>query len=247
MGRHRSSLAKCVEDVRRFNRFYTSKIGVLERDYLGTRHSLTEARVIYELSLRAACTASDVARFLEVDTGYLSRLLESLERSAVISRSQSSADRREFIIRLTDKGRREAFFVDRRSREVIGRVVTGLTPPERLRLVRALNVVERLLGATPAQTSSQRRNRSVSGPDSPSQTHRDFTGLTKSLARARLGKGLAVRDRVTPRALNAITIDNGRPHERAGDWSWSDEISGARGSRSTSDATTRVSPYKRRE
>jgi len=247
MARHPSIFAKCVEDVRRFNRFYTSKIGVLEKDYLGTRHSVTEARVIYELSLRGACTASDVARFLEVDAGYLSRLLKSLERSAVISRSQSSADRRESIIRLTGKGQCEAALVDQRSQEIIGRVITGLTPAERLRLVHALNVVERLLGATPARGIPQRSRPSVSGPNSPPCAYRGIIGLTKILPGEKTGEPLATPGRVTSRTPISGTVKKDWPGERVESRPGNDETAGARDSRRSSGARARMSQHKRGE
>lgn len=92
--------------VREFSRFYTRRIGALGNAYLGSGFSLTEVRVLYELAQRDAITATEIATALELDRGYLSRMLAQFRRRKLISLTPSSSDRRQTLIRLTAAGRR---------------------------------------------------------------------------------------------------------------------------------------------
>src|SRR5690242_15335937 len=94
-----------VAAIRQFNRFYTRRIGVLEEHLLASPFSLTEARLLYELAQRATATASELARELGLDAGYLSRLLRKLEDAGLIARQAAPEDSRQADIRLTETGR----------------------------------------------------------------------------------------------------------------------------------------------
>jgi DNA-binding MarR family transcriptional regulator len=142
-----SILQKRVETVRRFNRFYTKHIGALHERLQKSPFSLTEVRVISELARGAASTASEMARNLELDSGYLSRLLTSFERQGFITRRQSDADARQSLLALTNAGRAayeplEAAAVDE-VREMLERLGDG----EQEQLIAAMQVIERLLDA----------------------------------------------------------------------------------------------------
>src|SRR5215210_4290003 len=86
--------ARRVADVRTFNRFYTRRIWVLEEGYLESPFSLVQARVLYELAHRSQPTATEIARELGLDTGYLSRILRDFERTGLVSKSPSAHDGR---------------------------------------------------------------------------------------------------------------------------------------------------------
>ena len=136
-----------VETVRRFNRFYTGRIGILPERYLGSGYSLAEARVIYELGRRGECTATELGRELELDLGYLSRLLQGLKRRGVLQGKASPEDGRRSHLTLTPKGAKSYLALDARSRKEVGGMLAALPAAKRDRLVGAMKTVEALLSA----------------------------------------------------------------------------------------------------
>lgn len=134
-----------VAAVRRFNRYYTRRIGVLRGGLVGTPFSLTEARVLYELAQAKHTTASRLARELDLDLGYLSRLLQSLRRRRLVQAETSPDDRRQVLLALTAKGRAAFSMLDRRSRDEVGRLLAAVPEAEQARLVGAMQTVEKLL------------------------------------------------------------------------------------------------------
>jgi DNA-binding MarR family transcriptional regulator/N-acetylglutamate synthase-like GNAT family acetyltransferase len=135
-----------VKRVRRFNRFYTRHIGLLEEGLLKSEFSLTEVRILYELASQEGLRAVDVTRQLGLDTGYLSRILKKFEAAGLVERSQSETDGRESILKLTGKGRRTFEPLDRASQDHVAAMLAQLRPEGRLRLVHAMERVEHLLG-----------------------------------------------------------------------------------------------------
>src|SRR5258708_2700167 len=96
-----------ADAVRAFNRFYTRQIGVLGDHLLHGSFSLTEMRVFYELAQRHGTTAADVGRDLDLDAGYMSRIVKDFENKRLIERTSSPTDGRRSVLRLTPKGRGE--------------------------------------------------------------------------------------------------------------------------------------------
>src|SRR5262245_19891411 len=94
-----------VEAVRRFNRFYTRRIGLLDEGLLHSAFTLAEARVIYELAHHERTTANQLSQELGMDPGYLSRILQGIQRRRLIQRERSLTDRRQLLLSLTDRGR----------------------------------------------------------------------------------------------------------------------------------------------
>src|SRR5688572_23691015 len=134
-----------VDAVRRFNRFYTRRIGVLQPQFLGGPYSLPEARVLYELGHRGECTASELGTDLDLDLGYLSRLLQGLKRQGLVSGERSKEDGRQTRLSLTGKGRKAYLQLDSRSRDEVGGMLAKLAAPEQARLLAALQTVESVL------------------------------------------------------------------------------------------------------
>ena len=122
-----------VADVRAFNRFYTARIGVLRDGLLRTPHSLTEARVIYELGQREVTEVADLRREMDIDAGFLSRLLARLQTHGLVARERSTDDARRQRVRLTEEGAAAFAELDRRSAEEIGAVLDALAEEDQKR------------------------------------------------------------------------------------------------------------------
>ncbi|MDQ3879499.1 MAG: helix-turn-helix domain-containing GNAT family N-acetyltransferase [Chloroflexota bacterium] len=140
-----ASLAERVAAVRGFTRFYTSVIGVLREGLRRTPYSVTEARVIFELAQRDAMDVADLRRVLNVDAGYLSRILTRFEADGIISRARSASDARRHVCRLTAQGRAAFEMLDRRSADEVAALLGGLHDAEQRELVGAMRRIQRLL------------------------------------------------------------------------------------------------------
>jgi DNA-binding MarR family transcriptional regulator/N-acetylglutamate synthase-like GNAT family acetyltransferase len=134
-----------VDAVRRFNRFYTRRIGVLHPSYLGTPFPLPQARVLYEIGQRSDCTASELGTELDIDLGYLSRLLQGLKRHRLVQGQPAKHDARQVRLSLTPKGRKAFATLDESSRRAMGEMLAPLTSGQRSALVGALGTVEAVL------------------------------------------------------------------------------------------------------
>lgn len=144
-----AELNERVAAVRRFNRFYTRKIGVLDEGLLDSPFNLTEMRVLYELAHREQPTATAVGRDLGLDPGYLSRILRRFESEALIAREPNPQDGRQSLLTLTTKGRLAIGKYESRSHAQIRDLIAGLGESDQRRLVEAMDRIERLLGPAP--------------------------------------------------------------------------------------------------
>jgi DNA-binding MarR family transcriptional regulator/GNAT superfamily N-acetyltransferase len=144
-----SSLAQRVAAVREFNRFYTSRIGVLDEGYLSSRLSLTEVRVLYELAHRGSATASELGRDLGIDAGYLSRILRGFSRRGVVTRTTAKDDARKAVLRLSARGKATVAPLEARARDQVGALLKGVPAAEQDRLVASMRTVERTLQPDP--------------------------------------------------------------------------------------------------
>ena len=142
-----SHLDPRIEAVRRFSRFYTRQIGVLNEGLLDSPYSLTEARVIYELAHHGESTASELAGELALDAGYLSRVLTRLGSAGMIEKERSSDDGRRSILRLSAAGEDAFAVLNGRSRNQIAGMLGRLSEQERDALVAAMAMVQRVLQA----------------------------------------------------------------------------------------------------
>ncbi len=135
-----------VEQVRRFNRVMTQRVGALDDRFLGRDRPLGEARVLWEIGAEG-CQVLLLRSRLGLDSGYLSRLLRSLEGDGLIEVSPSEGDRRVRVARLTAAGRRERAMLDERSDEAARSLLAPLNSTQQERLTAAMHDIERLLVA----------------------------------------------------------------------------------------------------
>ncbi len=146
-----------ISAVRRFNRFYTRQIGVLRKNFLDSPYSLGEMRVLYELSQGDDLTASDIARTLDLDAGYLSRLLGDFEKKGLIKRATSKTDARQSHLSLTAQGRKVYAPAEKRSQSDVAAMLAKLDPAKQSQLVGAMQAIESLLeGDAPPATYTLR-------------------------------------------------------------------------------------------
>ena len=143
-------LARHVETVRQFNRFYTQRIGVLDEGLLGSPFSLTEVRVMYELAHRRGVGAADLARDLGLDKGYLSRILKRFRAKNWLARSVADEDGRRHVLSLTAAGRRAFAPLEKRSRQQVRSVLGPLGEPQRQHVLEAMQTIQHNLAARPA-------------------------------------------------------------------------------------------------
>jgi DNA-binding MarR family transcriptional regulator/GNAT superfamily N-acetyltransferase len=135
------------QQVRRFNRVVTGRIGVLSDNYLGSGRPLGEARLLFEIG-RDGANVRDLRERLSLDSGYLSRLLRSLERQGLATSQRASGDARVRRVALTPKGRKEWNALDRRSQDLAVSLLAPLGERQRERLLAAMEEVERLMRAS---------------------------------------------------------------------------------------------------
>ncbi|TGV09849.1 MarR family transcriptional regulator [Mesorhizobium sp. M8A.F.Ca.ET.173.01.1.1] len=138
-----------IDAVRAFNRFYTRQIGVLDEGWLKSTFSLTEARVLYELAHRDGLVASDLVRDLGLDPGYVSRLLKKFEERGLVEREATEADARRASIALTPAGREAFAPLNQDSHDQVRALLDRLAPVDQDRLVKAMRIVQYLLGDRP--------------------------------------------------------------------------------------------------
>ncbi|MGV9838486.1 bifunctional helix-turn-helix transcriptional regulator/GNAT family N-acetyltransferase [Nocardia niigatensis] len=137
--------AQHIAAVRAFNRRYTRIIGVLRGELLGTGYSLTEARILFELAHFGAAEVVDLRLTLDLDAGYLSRILARFEERGLVARRRSDADGRRQVVELTDIGRAAFTVLDQRTQEQIGELLVPHSPLVRTRLVGAMRTIEQIL------------------------------------------------------------------------------------------------------
>jgi DNA-binding MarR family transcriptional regulator/GNAT superfamily N-acetyltransferase len=138
-----------IAAVRRFNRFYTRQLGLLRKTYLDSPYSLGEMRVLYEIGHGDQPTASDVARALDLDAGYLSRVLRNFEKRGLIARKTSAKDARQSHLALTARGKKTFGPLEQRSQRDVGATLGKLGADDQAKLVRAMETIETLLGEKP--------------------------------------------------------------------------------------------------
>ncbi|UPW81492.1 MarR family winged helix-turn-helix transcriptional regulator [Lysinibacillus sp. Ag94] len=119
-----------IYDIRQFNRFYTKVLGLFNNQILDTDCSLTEARILFEISERTECIANNLVQELNIDRSYLSRILRKFEREGLIEKKSSPIDSRKNLLFLTRKGEELLDKINNQSDEQVNQLFNGLTKSE---------------------------------------------------------------------------------------------------------------------
>jgi DNA-binding MarR family transcriptional regulator/N-acetylglutamate synthase-like GNAT family acetyltransferase len=149
-------LAQRIDAVRRFNRFYTRRIGVLQDGYLHSDFSLAEVRVLYELAHRERCTARELGQALDIDAGYLSRIVHGFVRRGLLDRTTADHDGRARWLCLTAAGHAAFEPLQERARAQVGALLAALPETAQTQLVLALHQIESLLSEGPLEPAPYR-------------------------------------------------------------------------------------------
>ena len=134
-----------IEKIRSFNRFYTNIIGLLDQHFLDTPFSLTEGRVLYEIRHTEECSAKKIRENIDIDEGYLSRIIDKFIKKSLVTKTPSQKDRRLHIIVLTKKGQEEFAKMNANSNRLISQITEELSEGENAELVGMMERIQELL------------------------------------------------------------------------------------------------------
>lgn len=137
---------KVIEEIRRFNRFYTVNMGFLDSVYLDSDYSITETRILFEIKVHGTCIQSDIVKTLHIDKSYLSRLVQRFCKKGLVKKIKSDDDKRMTKITLTERGMEEIEKLTVLTNMQIESQVKGFDPDECDRLCNALNTIISILG-----------------------------------------------------------------------------------------------------
>lgn len=151
-----AQLARRIAAVRHFNRFYTRRIGVLNEGFLGSAFSLSEGRVLFELAQRPDVTATALCEALNLDPGYLSRILGNFEKRGLVTRTASEADGRVNHLNLTERGREAFATLDKRSSDEVAALLARIPVAAQRKLLNAMQAIEEVLNAPPRTVAPYR-------------------------------------------------------------------------------------------
>lgn len=139
--------SSAVDAVRHFNRFYTRQVGLLDEGLLRSEFSLTESRILYELSRRRGATASALLSELQLDAGYLSRIVKKFEARGLVERRVSTSDARQSLLDLTAAGRSAFKGLNQASKRQVSALLARLHSGAAPQLLQAMLTIEGLLSS----------------------------------------------------------------------------------------------------
>lgn len=135
-----------VQKIRSFNRYYARILGIFDKKFLGMDFSVTEVRIIGEIGRNPKLTAKDLGSYLSVDKGYMSRMLQNLEKQGLIWREKSEKDAREKHLRLTEEGERLNDILEEKADRRILRQIQGVDGEAFQALLDAMEKIEEIMG-----------------------------------------------------------------------------------------------------
>jgi DNA-binding MarR family transcriptional regulator len=138
-------LIRYITQIRSFNRFYTSILGLLEKHILESQYSLSEVRILFEINSMNVCTASQIKESIKMDEGYLSRLVEKFVADRLVMKKRSRKDARVYDLSLTTKGKRIFAKLNNASNNEVRKLVSGISQRDLHALVVHMKGIEQIL------------------------------------------------------------------------------------------------------
>lgn len=136
-----------ISEIRNFSRFYTDILGLLNQSLLDSPYSLTEVRILLEIDRIKDCSANALIEKLNIDRGYMSRILNRFEADELIKRENSSQDGRVLLLYLTPKGKKVLSTLEEKSIEQIHGLICNLTDERKEKLVESLKFITQALSS----------------------------------------------------------------------------------------------------
>lgn len=136
---------RVIRKIREFNRFYMPSMRLLGDSYLGSEYSAAEARVFFEIYENEGCNAAYIARNMNIDKSYLSRIIKEHEKNGYIDKRRSAEDIRSYRLYLTESGKKRAEGFINKSNEEIGTVIKNLSEEDKRQLFEALETAMAIL------------------------------------------------------------------------------------------------------
>jgi DNA-binding MarR family transcriptional regulator len=137
--------SRAVDEIRAFNRFYTTVIGVMNRHFLESTYSLTEVRIMFEVFHDPTATVRKIKTLLKIDEGYLSRTIDKLVTQGLVSKTQSKVDRRSYILSLSSRGKREFLKLNERQEQSVESMINHLSSEGLDELISIMHRIKDLL------------------------------------------------------------------------------------------------------
>lgn len=134
-----------ISRIRAFNRFYMPKLKLLDNHYLNSEYTPTEARVLYEIHENDGCSAASIAKTMNIDKSYLSRIIRAYEKKGYLVRIVSSEDTRAYKIHLTESGKEFTEDFIQKSNEQVENIIGSLNEDDYAKLIEALDTVTMIL------------------------------------------------------------------------------------------------------
>lgn len=141
----KTTLDNKVDQVRKFNRIYTRKIGVLREGLLHSSYSLSEVRILFEIANSDHPTATKLSRELGLDAGYISRILARFEEKGLTERVRSEHDGRQFYILLTQEGMELFSLLNQRAQDEVAEILSELSEEDQQKLLKSMHDIEKIL------------------------------------------------------------------------------------------------------
>ncbi|MDE5697400.1 MAG: MarR family winged helix-turn-helix transcriptional regulator [Lachnospiraceae bacterium] len=138
--------SKTVNEIRKFNRFYTVTMGFLSSGYLDSDYSIAETRILFEINTHGTCIQSDIVKTLHIDKSYLSRIIQRFCKKGLVEKIKSDDDKRASKITLTEAGKMETTRLIALTNKKIRSQLADLSHDECDELCKSLNTVISILG-----------------------------------------------------------------------------------------------------